>query len=49
MVKNQQIQTTPDQQQNPTSKLEAFALSFEYNKTLQEIKRETHKRTHKAA
>ena len=36
MVSKQQIQST----HQPTNSLDRFALSFEYNKTLQEIKRE---------
>jgi hypothetical protein len=30
---------------NPSSKLERFVLGFEYNKTLQEVKREVRDRT----
>jgi len=40
MVKKQQIETS----HNPSS-LERFQLGFEYNKTLQEIKREVRIRT----
>lgn len=40
MVKKQQIDTM----QNPSA-LERFSLGFEYNKTLQEIKREVRIRT----
>ena len=40
MVNKQQIEST----QKPSS-LDRFALSFEYNKTLQEIKREVRIRT----
>jgi len=42
MVKNQQIQTIA----NPSA-LEQFGLDFEYNKTLQEVKRDVRVRTHK--
>jgi hypothetical protein len=42
MVKQLQIQTP-----SPISKLEQFSLDFEYNKTLQDIKREVRVRTHK--
>jgi hypothetical protein len=44
MVKNQQIQPLP-----PASQLERFSLGFEFDKTLQEIKREVRVRTDKAA
>ena len=40
MVKKQQIETS-----HSTSALERFSLSFEYDKTLQEIKREVRIRT----
>lgn len=40
MVKKQQIQTIPK-----TTSLDRFALAFEYDKTLQEIKREVRIRT----
>ena len=40
MVKKQQIETN-----HSTSALERFSLSFEYDKTLQEIKREVRIRT----
>jgi len=40
MVKKQQIETSHNQ-----SSLERFQLGFEYNKTLQEIKREVRIRT----
>lgn len=40
MVKKQQIETN----QSPSA-LERFSLGFEYNKTLQEIKREVRIRT----
>lgn len=40
MVKKQQIETS----RNPSA-LESFSLGFEYNKTLQEIKREVRIRT----
>ncbi|MDB5179943.1 MAG: hypothetical protein JWN12_575 [Candidatus Saccharibacteria bacterium] len=40
MVKKQQIETIQS-----TSALERFSLGFEYNKTLQEIKREVRIRT----
>ncbi len=40
MDKRQQIQTFP-----ATSKLERFTLSFEFDKTLQEVKRDVRVRT----
>ena len=40
MVKKQQITTS-----NTPSALERFSIGFEYNKTLQEIKREVRIRT----
>ena len=40
MVKKQQIQTA-----NTTSALDRFTLTFEYDKTLQEIKRDVRVRT----
>jgi hypothetical protein len=42
MVKTQQIQTL-----QPTSQLERFVLGFEYDKTLQEVRREVRIRTDK--
>ncbi|CAN5404219.1 hypothetical protein BH10PAT4_BH10PAT4_1860 [soil metagenome] len=42
MVKNQQIQTQP-----PISQLERFVLGFEYDKTIQEVRREVRVRTDK--
>lgn len=45
MVKNQQIQQPAHQ----ISQLERFSLGFEYNKTLQEVKREVRVRTDKTA
>ena len=44
MVKKQQIQTLPI-----TSQLERFSLGFEYNKTIQEVRREVRARTDKNA
>ncbi len=41
MVKKQQITTNT----NTTSALDRFSLSFEYDKTLQEIKRDVRVRT----
>ena len=40
MVKKQQMQTIPQ-----TSALERFSLAFEYDKTIQEIKRDVRIRT----
>ena len=51
MVKNQQMNKNQQLSQNsvtdasPASRLEAFSLTFEYNKTLQEIKRDVRVRT----
>ena len=48
MVKNQPTQNTKKQTHTPIlteSALDRFTLSFEYNKTLQEIKREVRIRT----
>lgn len=47
MVKKQQIQTA--QTLPPTSQLERFVLGFEYDKTLQQVKREVRVRTDKNA
>ncbi|MDB5166879.1 MAG: hypothetical protein JWN26_24 [Candidatus Saccharibacteria bacterium] len=44
MVKKQQIDPLP-----PTSQLERFVLGFEYDKTLQEVRREVRVRTDKGA
>jgi hypothetical protein len=44
MVKTQQIQTP-----HPISQLERFVLGFEYDKTLQQVKREVRVRTDKNA
>ena len=44
MVKNQQIQPLP-----LISQLERFNLGFEYDKTLQEVKRDVRIRTYKNA
>lgn len=44
MVKNQQIQPLP-----PISQLERFSLGFEFDKTIQEIKRNVRVRTDKSA
>lgn len=43
MDKKQQIQTT-----HTASKLERFSLSFEYDKTIQQVKREVRIRTHES-
>ncbi len=40
MAQKQQIQTT-----NPISKLESFNLGFEFDKTLQQVKRDVRFRT----
>ncbi len=48
MIKNQQIPIIAKRSQDPSmqpSILEQFSLGFEYNKTLQEIKREVRVRT----
>ena len=47
MVKKQQIQTAQPFPQ--ISQLERFVLGFEYDKTLQEVKREVRVRTDKNA
>jgi hypothetical protein len=47
MVKKQQIQTP--QMLPPTSQLERFVLGFEYDKTIQEVRREVRVRTDKNA
>jgi hypothetical protein len=47
MVKKQQIQTS--QTLPPISQLERFVLGFEYDKTLQEVRREVRVRTDKNA
>jgi len=44
MVKNQQIEPLPQ-----TSQLERFTLGFEFDKTIQEIKRDVRVRTDKNA
>ena len=44
MANDKQIQTTPT-----ASRLERFSLGFEYNKTIQEVKREVRLRTYKDA
>jgi hypothetical protein len=44
MVKKQQIQTLPH-----PSQLERFTLGFEFDKTLQEVKRDVRVRTDKSA
>ena len=44
MVKKQQIQNLPT-----PSQLERFSLGFEYNKTIQEVRREVRVRTDKTA
>lgn len=45
MVKKQQIQQPP----KSISALEQFNLGFEYDKTIQEVRREVRTRTHKHA
>lgn len=45
MVQKQQIQTQPLPQ---ISQLERFSISFEYDKTLQEVKRDVRMRTNKS-
>ncbi len=47
MVKKQQIQTP--QTLPAISQLERFVLGFEYNKTIQEVRREVRVRTDKNA
>jgi hypothetical protein len=47
MVKKQQIQTA--QTLPHVSQLERFVLGFEYNKTIQEVRREVRVRTDKSA
>lgn len=47
MVKKQQIQTPKILP--PVSQLERFVLGFEYDKTLQEVRREVRARTDKKA
>ena len=52
MIKNQQIPIIAKRSNDSTMKtsmLENFSLDFEYNKTLQEVKREVRMRTHKLA
>lgn len=52
MMKNQQIPVIAKRSQDLTTKpsvLEQFSLGFEYNKTLQEVKRDVRLRTHKTA
>ncbi len=52
MIKNQQIPVINKRSSDLTAKtsmLENFSLGFEYNKTLQEVKREVRMRTHKLA
>jgi hypothetical protein len=48
MVKKQQIDPQPQTLQ-PTSQLDRFSIVFEYDKTLQEVRRDVRIRTHKAA
>ncbi len=45
MVKKQQM----SEPVSPISQLQQFSLGFEYNKTLQEVKRDVRVRTHKNA
>jgi len=52
MIKNQQINIITKRSSDlsaKTSMLENFSLGFEYNKTLQEVKREVRMRTLKVA
>jgi len=52
MIKNQQINIINKRSSDlsaKTSMLENFSLGFEYNKTLQEVKREVRMRTLKVA
>lgn len=48
MVKKQQIQPHTQTVQ-PISQLDRFPISFEYDKTLQEVKRDVRVRTFKSA
>lgn len=45
MVQKQQIQNHPS---STMSQLERFSLGFEYDKTLQEVKRDVRVRTYKS-